>query len=57
MRWGSGRRRSGCTRRWWRGRRRSSGRPTYTETLLTKGNLALLLQGMGELAEARRLYE
>ena len=29
-RWGSERRRGGCTRRWWRGRRRSSARPTQT---------------------------
>ena len=30
--------------------------PAHPNTLRTKGNLAVLLMQMGELAEARRLY-
>ena len=31
--------------------------PAHSDTLTTKGNLALLLQTMGEWAEARRMCE
>ena len=31
--------------------------PGHVDTLLTKGNLAILLEEIGELAEARRMYE